>query len=354
MGGPGAVAQRARADLRAGAQCGARMVGLTDALTRPIPQVDVRVALPRSPVGLPPGPTGELLAVAAVTRVLQRVAQEVRPDAVVFHSSTLSWSAVKVARRLRSRAVFVVHALIADRLAQGSSPYGPVTTALYARANRHALQRSDRVVCVSAYMGRIAVREGAPQERVRVLSNTVSLEDFTPGGGPKTIDVLFAGRLSIEKGVDTLIRAASDLPGLRITVAGDGPAGADLRALAERLDVRATFLGSQTRAQVATLMRAARLLVVPSRSEPQGVVVLEALACGLPVVASAVGGLPELVEPGGTGWLVPPDDPAALRTAIAGALKDDEHLRAVAARARQAAEAYGADALARGFANAYL
>jgi glycogen synthase len=250
--------------------------------------------------------------------------------------------------------VFVVHALIADRLAQGPSPYNPPTTLLYTRSNRHALRHADRVVCVSRYMAEVAAREGAPRERLRVLSNTVSLDRFSPAEDAKTIDVLFVGRLSSEKGVDTLLRAAPGLPGRRIVIVGDGPAAAELRALAARTGAGASFVGSRGPAEVAALMRQARLLVVPSRSEPQGVVVLEALAAGLPVVGSAVGGIPELIEPGATGWLVAPDDPDALGDAIAAALDEPRRLSEMGARARESALAYGPDALARGFADAYL
>ena len=354
LGGPGAVAQRARADLRAGALNGVLTVGVTDALSAPQAGTDVRTALPRSTLGIPPSPLGELAAVAAVARTLRRAAAELRPHSIVFHSSTLAWPAIRIARAAGARSVFVVHALIADRLAQGPSPYNAATTLLYTRANRFALRRADRVVCVSEYMAGVAARGGAPPERLRVLSNAVALDEFSPGEEHKTIDVLFAGRLSGEKGVDTLLLAAHRLQGRRVVIAGDGPAADELRGLAARIGVDASFAGSRSSAQIAALMRQARLLVVPSRSEPQGVVVLEALATGLPVVASRVGGIPELIDEGHTGWLVAPDDPDALADAIVAALSDSRRLTEMGRQARAAAQAFGPDALAEGFAGAYL
>ena len=129
--------------------------------------------------------------------------------------------------------------------------------------------------------------------------------------------VLFVGSLIARKGVDTLLRAfaalASDLPEYRLVLAGEGPEQANLAALAESLGVaaRVEFAGFLPQAGIAARMRQARLFVLPSNEEGQGVVLLEAMASGLPVVASSVGGIPEVVVEG-TGRLFPAGDAAAL------------------------------------------
>ena len=93
------------------------------------------------------------------------------------------------------------------------------------------------------------------------------------------------------------------------------------------LNGRVSFLGWQNRAQVGDLLRRCDVFVLPSRSEPFGIVIIEAMACGKPVVASAVGGIPEIIHQGENGILVEPEDPAALGDAILRVL-EDEGLRA--------------------------
>ena len=136
--------------------------------------------------------------------------------------------------------------------------------------------------------------------------------------------VLFAGRLSPEKGILELVAAADGLP---LVVAGDGP-------LRERVP---GALGLVPRQELERLYGRAAVVAVPSRREGFGVVCLEAMAHGRPVVASAVGGLRELVRDGETGLLVPPGDPRALRAALEQLLGDAELRRRLGAAARERA-----------------
>ncbi len=134
-----------------------------------------------------------------------------------------------------------------------------------------------------------------------------------PGGG-----VMVAGRLSPEKGVDVAIRAVGRMDGVMLDIAGTGPEEGSLRSLAESVAPgRVRFHGLVDKAEVERLMLTSSVVAVPSRwYENQPMVVLEALARGVPVVGSALGGMPELIEPGVTGDLVPPNDPDALGRAL--------------------------------------
>ncbi len=122
---------------------------------------------------------------------------------------------------------------------------------------------------------------------------------------------------------------------LNVVIAGDGPLRKKLQSEAGS---RMQFAGWVANEQLPQLIRQARVVVVPSLFEAQGVVVLEAMACGVPVIGSAVGGIPEMIEDGTTGWLVPPCNPVALAQAMQSALGDEtrrEHMGAAAARSAQ-------------------
>jgi glycosyltransferase involved in cell wall biosynthesis len=144
--------------------------------------------------------------------------------------------------------------------------------------------------------------------------------------------VLFLGRLVPVKGADLLLRACAGLDGVELVLAGEGPERPGLERLARRLDTPARFVGPKLGPERDAWLAAADLLVLPSRVLPDGrgdsapVVLLEALAAGLPLVATRVGGNAELLEHGQTGLLVPPDQPGALRRAITR-LRDDPDLR---------------------------
>jgi glycosyltransferase involved in cell wall biosynthesis len=171
--------------------------------------------------------------------------------------------------------------------------------------------RVDRFVCPSRFAADRLVRFGIDPARVTHLPNPV--ED-TPAreeaGGP----VVFAGRLSPEKGVDVLIAAARRLPDRPFRVVGGGP---ELERLRRGAPANVTFVGGLDRAGVARELLAAGVVAVPSRwQENDPYAVLEAQAAGRPVVASAVGGIPEQIAHDVDGLLVPPGNPVALADAI--------------------------------------
>jgi glycosyltransferase involved in cell wall biosynthesis len=186
------------------------------------------------------------------------------------------------------------------------------------------LARARAIVTPSAYLKDAAAAWGIAGERVHVVYNAFEpgAEDAgapLPPGGPV---LLFAGRLTEVKRVDGIIRILPELPGVRLAVAGDGALRGDLEALARACGVadRVLWLGSVPRARVMSLCRRAALLVLNSSHEGLPHVAVEAMAAGTPVVATAVGGTPEVVEDGVTGLLVPPGDHAALRDAVAAVL----------------------------------
>ena len=208
---------------------------------------------------------------------------------------------------------------------------------------RVASELTDRFVCVSADSARQAVRQGVSARKVRVLHNGIDLTrfDVAPAvrcGGP----VVTVARLSPEKDIGTLLHAAalaarSD-DAFRLEIAGDGPCMADLRRTAAELglDGRVHFHG-QVR-DVPALLARAGLFVLPSLTEGVSLTLLEAMACGLAVVATRVGGNPEVVADGETGLLTPPGDPAALAAAMLRLRRDDPERRRMGQAGRRRVE----------------
>jgi glycogen synthase len=195
-------------------------------------------------------------------------------------------------------------------------------------------RRANRVVALSESLGRLTTHT-LPGLRYAVVPNGVDLKLFHPPEvvrqpGTTPVRCLAVARLVERKGLGCLIRAFALLERGRfqLDIAGDGPDRQALQALAAHHGVaeEIRFLGSLSRAVVAERYREADLFTLPSTAESFGNVFAEALASGLPIVASQVGGIPDLVEHGHNGLLVSPGDPHALAQAIRY-LADDPQLR---------------------------
>jgi glycosyltransferase involved in cell wall biosynthesis len=214
-------------------------------------------------------------------------------------------------------------------------------------------RRADLIVTPSGYLRRIVIGWGVPANRLRIVENAVA--DPTGGIGmdavqarrqlglpPRGDVVLAVARLTTWKGIDTLIAALPALrerrPGATLVVVGDGPDRARLESIAERAGEGAvSFAGEVPRASVALHLRAASVLALCSGYEGLSHVLLEAMAAGVPVVASAVGGNLELIRDGENGLLVPFGDVEATRAALARLLEDEPLATRLAACARDGA-----------------
>jgi glycosyltransferase involved in cell wall biosynthesis len=219
-------------------------------------------------------------------------------------------------------------------------------TALNARWERQVFARAGTVVAVSQMVRRELLDVGVPPEKIKTIVNGVDLSEFKPGpadrcalGLPEGVVLgLFAGDIrSSIKNLDTVLRALPDAPGVHLAVAGTLE-GSPYPAMARRLGVagRVHFLGF--RDDVAALMRAADLFVLPSRRDSCPLVLLEALASGLPVVTARTVGTAGLVEPESGFVLDRPDDTEALAEALRALVADAERRRAMGRAARAVAE----------------
>jgi glycosyltransferase involved in cell wall biosynthesis len=201
----------------------------------------------------------------------------------------------------------------------------------------------DRVVCVSHDSARLSAGEGVARRRIVTIWNGIDVAKFgyvgpTPGG-----PAVMVGRLSAEKDVGTLIRAVASVlqqePEFQLALAGDGDCLADLRQLSADLGLgqQVQFLGEVR--DIPGLLARASMLVLPSLTEGISLAVLEAMARGLPVVATRVGGNPELVVDGETGYLVPPQQPAWMAERMLDLIRQPELARTMGRRARDRVEA---------------
>jgi glycosyltransferase involved in cell wall biosynthesis len=222
---------------------------------------------------------------------------------------------------------------------------------LYEMLDRRVLRGMDRVVCVSEGQAVKVRRAGVAEARIRVIHNAIRSERFTQPAveqrallqglfpGPWSRLVGAAGRLSPEKGFDVLVEAAVHLArtdnATGFVLFGEGALREALQRRIAQAGLTDRFVLPGFRADLDALIPTFDVLALPSYTEGLPNVVLEAFAAAVPVVATAVGGTPELVEDGTSGYLVPSGDPAALAEKLCAVLADENRRRAMGEAGRR-------------------
>ena len=209
------------------------------------------------------------------------------------------------------------------------------------RLRNVSLRRARRVVAPSAYLARIA--DGWDLRRpVEVVVNPAPPPAEVPAAALAPGTFVFVGRLASQKGLPVALAALAEVPEARLLLVGDGPERSHLVGLVREagLESRVEFVGAKPRSEVLSLFAGAQAALLPSTWENLPHAVVEALSVGTPVVATAVGGVPEVVQDGQNGLLVPPGDAPALAGAMRRLL--DPGLRdRLAAAARPSVAAIG-------------
>jgi glycogen synthase len=262
-----------------------------------------------------------------------------RPDAIHAHDWMTVLGGIRMRHVLRIPLMFSVH------LPQVAEPNVSMEGL--------GLLYADCVMVNSRAVAAELAKRGLPIRALNVVPNGVDLVRFSAAGPvPASGTILLVGRLAAQKGVDVALRALAAVlgrcPEARLVVAGDGDQALYLRRTARYLGIAShvEFAGWQTGDALVALYQQANVVVVPSRYEPFGLVALEAMACGRPVVASQVGGLAEVVVDSETGYLVPPGDDLRLAQRIVRLLLDDGTATRLGRAARQRAESYSWDLIA--------
>lgn len=207
---------------------------------------------------------------------------------------------------------------------------------------------ADAVIAISAAVKRDLVAGGVPAGKISVIRSGVRLAEVSAAEAQRVrrelgledgILVGAAGRLSAEKGFDCFTRAASRVhavePAARFVLAGEGPMRAGLERTVGEAGLEGVFVFAGYRREITALLAAMDVGVVPSRREGLGLVLLELMALGKPVVATRTGGIPEVVVDGVSGLLVEPDDAAALAGAVLAIVRDPGLARRLGAAARE-------------------
>ncbi|SDJ29291.1 (1-_4)-alpha-D-glucan synthase (UDP-glucose) [Frankineae bacterium MT45] len=302
----------------------------------------------------------------SLTRAALAVVADWKPDVVHAHDWLVAQTAVTISEITGARVVATIHATETGRNMGWLA--SPLNRGIHS-VERWLTHRAARVIVCSTFMRDevshiFEISPGA----VEVIGNGIDLgawrrsakasalaREQYAGDGPLLV---FAGRLMHAKGVQTAIGALPRLrrryPGLRLVVAGTGPFEPDLRDQARRLGRAVQWAGFVEDSELAGLLAAADVAVVPSLYEPFGLVALEAAAIGTPLAVSDTGGLRDLVEPGRTGARFTPDSPAALATAVESLLDDPQRALAMTRRARRLiAQHYTWEAVASQTAEVY-
>lgn len=246
-------------------------------------------------------------------RVLARYLEEQRPMLIHGCTGSITFHALLAGRRAGVPIRIVEEVGIPQR--------GPLGRLVFPQLYRLA----HVVIGVSqAVVDHLVAHEGVPREKARLVYNAVG-SDFLEDGRCANPDdgsaqVISVGRLAKVKGNDVLIEALAPLlmgqSQVHLQIVGDGPERSELEALVTRLGVakKVSFLGF--RSDVSALLDEADVYVLPSRMEGFGLAAAEAMAKQVPIVATRVGGVPEIVPEWASNWLVQPDDPADLRRAV--------------------------------------
>ncbi len=285
------------------------------------------------------------------------------PDLVHAHFWMSGWAAHRVARSLQLPTAITFHALgTVKHRHLGAADPSPVARLA---VERQLARSVNRVVATCSDEVAELRSVGAAAQHISVVPCGVDVARFTPDGPVLNVRrqrhrIVSLGRLVPRKGFDTVVQALTRLPDTELIIAGgtpgDDPERNRLLAEADRLGVadRVEMMAQVPRSEVPALLRSADVVVATPWYEPFGIVPIEAMACGVPVVASAVGGMLDTVLPEVTGLLVPPQDAAGLASAVARLLDQPALRRSYgSAAARRARQDYSWDRVAAETDEAY-
>ncbi|MDQ2693341.1 MAG: glycosyltransferase family 4 protein [Chloroflexota bacterium] len=314
---------------------------------------------------------GDVSTALPVSPFVEQLLPTLKLDVIhTHHPILLGQTAARRANELGLPLVFTFHTQYWEYTHYVPLPIEAVQEFLKNRIHRWLrdyMQRCHHIVIPSESMRDFLVREYGLQERYTVIPTGTNLEPFLRADGKslrkkqgwqKETVLISIGRLAPEKNWDTLLRGFASVvrekPELRLVLIGDGPAKGDLRELASELGVaeRVTFTGAVPFDEIPTYLKAADAFCFASVTETQGLVTIEAMAAGLPVVAVDGSGTRDIVKNGRQGFLVD-NDPEALAKGIKKLLADPQRLKRFSENALKKARAYDIQVLGKRVIDVY-
>ena len=294
--------------------------------------------------GMLRGPLAQSLRSFLCRRLIRRLVREHGVNVAHFHHASTLYETIALTLRSTSTPWMVTF--------HGSDLRSDISEPMCHAVMFDLVTRAGAVTAVSESLRAAAVRafpDASAKTSVIYNSVEVALVDEAKDVASNGLDakvVVFLGVLGKRKGADVLLDAWVDLvrsggapPPWTLVIAGDGPDKPALESIARDAGVsdRVRFVGATARADIATLLTGASIMVVPSRTEPFGLVAAEGQMLGRPIIASDTGGLPEVIQDGVTGLLVPVEDADALATAIVSLIAEPARRRSFGRAAHERA-----------------
>jgi len=265
--------------------------------------------------------------------------KKLQPD--IIHVNNLpfftTFQSMKLARKLGKMGIVHVHGVIGER--------GIVldfAQKVYIRTIGHTIfQDATNVICLTIQDARKIRGHGCPPEKIRVIPNGVDVDKFRPIGGEVDGLILWGGRFVPQKGLEYLIKGlrivAMKYPTVKLVMTGDGPLLPKIRGIVKRYKLmeNVIFMGLQPREEIPSIINRTSIYALPSLNEGMPYALLEAMACGKPVIGTDIPGINNVVTHGRNGLLVLPRDPKAIANAVLTLLYDENLRRRLGRNARQ-------------------
>lgn len=278
---------------------------------------------------------------------------EVNPDIVHAQGSFAPYSTAAALVRNKYPTLLTMHGILAKELKFHKGINFIFILFIHKPNERYVVSKISNIIAVSLYVKNVI--SDMTQSQIYVIQNGIDFEDIHNVQPHKSIEypsILFVGGLSKVKGIDTLLNAVpiirKKILNLCVYIAGSGPEENKLKELVKELNIEenVNFLGYILENEKYSYYKSADVCVFPSRYEPFGIVLLEAMACGKPVVASNVGGIPFVVEEGKTGLLFESGNVEDLADKIMTILKDEELREKMGEAGRERAKEFTWDKIA--------
>lgn len=298
--------------------------------------------------------------------------REFQPDIIHSHTPfSVGWEAVWAAKQLKKPLVGTHHTFYDHYLKHIKADFGWMKKFSWKYTSLY-YNLCDLVLSPSQALADAMTANGL-WKPIEVLRNPIETCVFTPGGDSaakeklkkelglkKPLTIVYAGRVSYEKSIDQVLRAftiaAQKNPDLELLIAGGGPDVAKLKKLAGELNVadKTVFTGQYDRyGDLCRILQASDIFITASKSENMPITIIEAMACGLPIIAVSELGLKELVKPGLNGELVPADNPSAMAQKILELAANPERLKEYSRSSLNMAQEYSTENISKKLEDAY-